>query len=65
MPELPFWASFAPTPEGTISPISGRLIKLLAQKKELEVNRGRNGKSGRFKAISPQRARPPHVKPAE
>jgi hypothetical protein len=43
MPLLPFDALFALTPVTGISPISGRLIKLLAQKKELEVNRGLSG----------------------
>src|ERR1043166_3698768 len=59
MPELPFWASEAPTPERYISPNSERSIKLLAQKKELEVKVGRKGEIRRLTGLLPRPARPP------
>ena len=61
MPSLPFDALFALTPVKRISPSSGRLFKLLAQKNEDEVNRGLNGGIEVFKVRVPWQVRPPHV----
>src|SRR4029077_17680560 len=60
--ELPSWASWALTPVGAISPNCRRRIKLLAQKKDREVNLGpkkRLSLARAFKATAPRRGRPP------
>ena len=62
MPSFPFEALFALTPVPGISPSSGRLFKLLAQKNEDEVNRGLSGGIEVFKVRAPQQVRPPHAR---
>ena len=51
MPELPLKANFPPSPRARISPASGWSIKLLAQKKEFEVNSRPTAKSGLLQGL--------------